>query len=256
MIMKKFFAVLAAITVFVGVLGSIVWAGTVGNPIESNYSFGSGWGLSPEVEIINKKELRTDTVGVKDPEMEGNWGFLKISSKIGEQAELYGKIGVSDLKGNWKRLNGTKVKVEMDRGLALAAGGSADLWRSEGGDVALRLGSEIRWTEPGIDKVKVDEVSVDISEADFELWEWQVSLAVSKEFERLIPYIGIKYSDSDMKTKYTYGGTAYDIDAGNDNNIGAFAGFNYPVTDNFTVSLEGRFFDEEAVTIAFHWSGL
>ncbi|MCD5401538.1 hypothetical protein LR013_02945 [candidate division NPL-UPA2 bacterium] len=254
--MRKLFSVLVAMVVFVGMFSSLALAGTVGSPIKPAYYIGEGWWLSAEVEMISRKELDPDKV--REAEMEGEWGFLKMSSRVGERGEIYGKIGMSSLEGSLRDPvlglpYGTKFDIKLDTDLALAAGGSTELWREEA--TALHLGGELRWTEPDMDRAELNGLSLDpAGREEVEIWEWQVSLAVSREFDQFVPYLGLRYSDSDVD----FGTLAtYNLGKGeNENNIGGFAGLGLIAEDGtFALSFEGRFFDEEAWTIAFHWFG-
>ncbi len=67
--------------------------------------------------------------------------------------------------------------------------------------------------------------------------------------ERFLGYGGIKYSDVKTSLKVKAGGIDTDDTVNSAQNIGAFLGCEYTLTENTTIGLEGRFIDEEAYTL-------
>jgi opacity protein-like surface antigen len=79
-------------------------------------------------------------------------------------------------------------------------------------------------------------------EATSTFQEWHVAPFLAVRTGRLVPYVGLKYSDfraevDNAKFKA-------------DNNFGMFVGTDCKITDNFSVNVEGRFIDETALSIA------
>ena len=254
--MRKVLSILVAIAVSAVTLSSVVLAGTTGSPFKGEH----GW-VGLEVDIINEKEMEADRA--RDAQMEGRWVFLEAGHNTGEGVELYVKLGLSELEGKWWNEpiaiilpDGGNIDVELDQGFAFAMGFGIDLWQHGGGETALRLGGEWRWTSADIEEIKVGPAPMK-HEGEAELSEWQVSLTLSEEFDRLTPYVGLRYSDSDLDwedvTLYIreYGILPLKISsAENAENFGVFVGVNYLLADDLAVTLEGRFIDEKSVTIA------
>lgn len=250
--MRKVLSILVAIAVSAVTLSSVVLAGTTGSPFKGEH----GW-VGLEVDIINEKEMEADRA--RDAQMEGRWVFLEAGHNTGEGVELYVKLGLSELEGKWWNEpiaiilpHGGNIDVELDQGFAFAMGFGIDLWQHGGGETALRLGGEWRGTSADIEEIKVDAVLIGEHEGEAELSEWQVSLTLSEEFDRLTPYVGLRYSDSDLDWEdVTLYGTPLKVSsAENAENFGVFVGVNYLLADDLAVTLEGRFIDEKSVTIA------
>jgi opacity protein-like surface antigen len=80
--------------------------------------------------------------------------------------------------------------------------------------------------------------------------EWQIAPYLAKRLGNFVPYVGVKYSDVRMKTRWA------GVDAGDwekykaDDNFGIFLGTDYKLKKNWKLNLEGRFVDETAVSVA------
>jgi hypothetical protein len=99
------------------------------------------------------------------------------------------------------------------------------------------------------------------SHAHIEVREWQAALYVTKNFDGITPYGGVKYSDARIKHDI-YGrerdGDIYSFHQGIDveakDNVGLFVGADFEVIPGrLNVSVEGRFFDETAATIGVEY---
>lgn len=73
--------------------------------------------------------------------------------------------------------------------------------------------------------------------------EWHVAPFVAKDFGRVVPYLGFKYSELEINPDNEDSFSA-------EENIGIFAGANFKLTDRFYLNLEGRFIDETAASLA------
>jgi hypothetical protein len=65
-------------------------------------------------------------------------------------------------------------------------------------------------------------------------------LGVTKELDRFIPYVGVKYSDAKLTS-----GEPKEVA---DENVGVFVGTDFSITDSLVLNVEGRFVDETAVS--------
>ena len=93
--------------------------------------------------------------------------------------------------------------------------------------------------------------------------EWQVALLAATEIDisgsgreevlgvsTIIPYAGVKYSDLNGRLRLSWTSGNYNnpgkIDAAD--NVGVFAGCDFVGPNSVSLSLEGRFVDETAIT--------
>ena len=119
----------------------------------------------------------------------------------------------------------------------------------------LGLGLDIKYrqTNPTVAKVIIDDTSFSRNDdgvsLDCDYQEWQVALGLCGLTERFIGYGGIKYSDVRTSLKAKAGGVDTDETVNSAQNIGAFIGCEYTLTENTTIGVEGRFIDEEAYTL-------
>jgi hypothetical protein len=154
----------------------------------------------------------------------------------------------------------TKVKWDTKYDFVWGVGGTAMLYETklEGmGNGTLRIGVDgnYRQSHLKVDKVKKgDDEAIKTSESNvtdtrYHLDQWQVALAVSYQMDQFIPYIGGKYSDASGDAKTTIDGTEYKVNFKNKNKVGMFVGGDFLVNDSLTANVEGRFFDETALSL-------
>ncbi|MFH0926663.1 MAG: hypothetical protein V1872_13695 [bacterium] len=195
---------------------------------------------------------------IKDVDNDVEFRFL--GSKIGAIFEnkyiIYGLIGSAYYEEEFTD-EGSKVKIESKEDLAWGIGATAILYETKLKDSTLRFGIDGRWrtTDLDIDKVTIDNVvytipSGSVTNLSIEYSEWQFAGAASLELGRLFPYIGVKYSNIDATLKATVLGTTYEDNSSKlDSNVGIFAGCDLLVMDSMSINVEGRFIDEEALTL-------
>jgi len=195
---------------------------------------------------------------IKDSDSDTEFRFL--GSKIGAIFEnkfiIYGLLGSASYEEAFTD-EGSKIKIESKEDLAWGIGATAILYEKKLKDSILRFGIDGRWrtTDLDIDKVTIDNVvytipSGNVTNLSLEYSEWQFAGAASLEWGKLVPYIGVKYSDIDATIKATVLGTTYeDSSAKLDNHLGVFAGCDLLILDSMSVNIEGRFVDEEALTL-------
>jgi len=225
-----------------------VQAGTVGLPTEPRYSgYGDEYRIGIEADVVSNKELNAS--GAEDLEISGEWYFLTVEVPVSDGTSIYGKIGAVSLASDFTLNPGIKVHLDTDESLALAAGFNSKIWKSLNEEISVVLGADVRWANPDISNIKAMGISIPSGNANAEIWEWQVSLAVSKKIDKIVPYLGVKYSGSDVEIN----GAGYKASCSNACNIGIFAGAEYKVNDNLNILVECRALDEQAVTVAVKW---
>ena len=242
----------------------IVFAAPVGNPMDVPTPRGKGiveieqlnLKVSFDTDLIFEKDIDASESNVRDAKVEGQWYLAKISVALIDRFEPYVLLGASDIEGEYVGVSsGSKYDIEGDTNFAWGVGSKILIWETEDLGFAVSGAGEYRRTDPGIKEQLVDGVSQDATDRVFEIEEWQFALAVSKEFKigqdiALIPYVGAKYSDSEIKLKYKTGGTLNDLGGGeNADNVGVFVGVDLSVLESLSINVEGRFIDETAMSI-------
>ncbi|MFH1782517.1 MAG: hypothetical protein ABH848_02760 [Candidatus Omnitrophota bacterium] len=215
-----------------------------------------------DAEFVFDKDLRTPTE-VKDAELEGQWYMAKIGTTIFNKIEPYIKLGTCTLKAEWSQNDNVNMEVDSDYGFAWGGGIKAILWDIEDWGVRLTGDFQYRTTDLDADEITRGNTSVINPGAEFEVSEYQLSLAISKKFELplkwqniyLVPYTGITFSDSDVDVSFrdsTLPTTDFALfSTSEDNPIGYFLGLDIlpSLTSSFIYSLEVRLMNEFALTL-------
>jgi hypothetical protein len=180
----------------------------------------------------------------------------KIGVLIMNRFMPYAILGAAEAKKQTFDVNGVKVRWDTKYDFVWGVGGTAMLYETkiEGmGNGTLRIGVDGRYRQSHlkVDKIALDDVvqeSSDVTQSRYKLEQWQVGLAVSYQMDQFIPYVGVKYSDASGDAKATIS-TEYKHDFANKDNVGMFVGGDFLVSDSFTANVEGRFFDETALSL-------
>jgi hypothetical protein len=185
----------------------------------------------------------------------------KVGLLIMERFMPYAILGGAEAKKQVFRVGDNKIEWDTKYDFVWGVGGTAMLYETklEGmGNGTLRIGVDGRYRQSHlkVDKIKKDnEAAIKTSDASitdtrYHLDEWQVALAVSYQMDQFIPYIGGKYSDSSGDAKTTIvNDKEYKVDFRNKTKVGMFVGGDFLVNDSFTANIEGRFFDETALSL-------
>lgn len=264
--MKKLFVygfvVLA--TLFLAAAG---FCATTGNPNDIQTPHGpgllnmeaSGMGylkLGGDVEFVFSKDIKGGS-GAADAEMQGNWYLGKISYNIANRLDVFCVLGASELELTWTQ--GPEVKIDGDTAFAWGIGGKLFVYEFPDWGIRLHVNGLYRATDPDVHSAHVagSDVTSGATDKKFEVGEWQIGGTISKEFKVsdspevvLVPYFGVRYSDSDVKGKFTYGTTEYTVgSAENDTKVGIEVGGDLLIGNNFSINVEGRFIDETALSL-------
>ena len=192
----------------------------------------------------------------------GDVEFNAYSTKLGltfsDKATVYCLLGAANASQELTVL-GSQVKWETDTAFLWGLGASVIAHEREidgFGNGTLRVGGDIKYrrAEPDVDKITIDGTVYDIpnsavTSASVEYGEFQVALGLSYQLGNFIPYAGVKFAALDGDQKATVSGTVYEEDYEEDNSVGMFAGFDYMITDSIALNFEGRFIDEEAISV-------
>jgi len=184
----------------------------------------------------------------------GKCGILFMDRYI-----AYGILGAGKALQKFQA-DGNNIKWDTDYSFVWGIGGTAMLYETKvqelwNGTFRIGLDGRYRQSHLDVDKVTGDSTNFNltpsaVTSSKYELDEWQVALAVSYQIENVIPYVGVKYSDTTGEAETTANGTEYKVDLEADDNVGIFTGCDLVLNDMFSINVEGRFIDETALTAA------
>ena len=275
--MGKKTRLLVCLGIFIIVLGvSLVgFAGTVGNPASPDTLKGAGvFNLKQsknipietgvDVEILFDRDIKGDKASSAKFDS-GQWYMAKIAFTMFDRIEPYVKLGAAHLEATWKAtdMSDIEAKLESDTGFAWGLGAKALIWDFKQPKIKLISDGFYRVADLDGHKGKLHSApaTIDTSKSKIAISEWQIALLAATEIDmakseagisKLVPYIGVKYSDMRGALKLvTPAGSEYRVaDMKADNNFGIVVGTDLVGSnDSFSVNLEGRFIDETAMTI-------
>ncbi|NQT47159.1 MAG: autotransporter domain-containing protein [Candidatus Omnitrophica bacterium] len=204
-------------------------------------------------DIVTEREMDggPDFTGA---ELSGEWYSGTISYTLADRFEPYVRLGAAAIDLEWIETN-VKREAEGDMGFAWEVGAKLFIWEWE--DTGLRFSTQgsYRSYDGDYDQITMaDTIFTDITNATYDVEEWQVGLLVSREFDMadqvsIVPYVGVKYSDCFVDSRLTVGSAI--IGPGpisSDDTVGVTVGADLLIEENLAVTIEGRFVDETAVS--------
>jgi hypothetical protein len=176
--------------------------------------------------------------------------FASFTLGCNDRVELYGTVGAEKAHIDYQPYSDTQINLKTDHHFAWTIGGRAILayWGYT------QLGIDAKYFEfnPSIDSLKVNENSVQPQGAFYNYQEWQVGLGVSHQFNAVIPYIGLKYSNVSLKFHRLNALNAIASDKQfnmkNKHSMGIFLGLGFSFKKALNLNFEARFYDETAIT--------
>ncbi len=217
----------------------------------------SKWGViaGGEVDLtwdMNLKEQADDT--------EYYFYGGKIGLLLMDRFIPYSILGTAKAKKQTYTDSNCKVQWETDYDFVWGVGGTALIYSTEPGKIGegvLSIGADGRFRQShlSIDAVVLNGAAhksgdASLTASKYELLEWQVALEVAYQYKQIVPYVGVKYSDSDGKAQATINGNPFQVDFENKDNVGIFVGGDIVMNDYATLNIEGRFIDETALSLA------
>lgn len=228
-----------------------------------------------EQDYIFDRDLKSQDVSYSegDAELSGTLKYkvkdlgrtmVRVGYQMSKNLNVYAKLGVTDsggklvstVNGTWTDGidNGTFDGKEEDKGNSAFAGGLGfkltfplkDNWiigadaqclthkNDFSGEATLRVFDDLG-------NLIGEETGATGGSAT--IYEWHVAPFVAKSFGKFVPYVGVKYSDMQVKPEGM--GTLKAK-----NNLGVFLGADFNLSKNFSLNLEGRFVDESAMSLA------
>jgi len=216
---------------------------------------------SLDIEFVLDKDLNTNP-DITGAEMEGRWVMVKLGTTLFNRVEPYIKIGNSNLELRWKQ-GSQEIKVDSGAGFAWGAGLKGIICEFEDSGIRLTGDVQYRTTEPDVDKCSIDKNAVKDTGADFDVYELQASLVLSKKLEiplkwqsiYMVPYIGATFSDSTIDAKFRDPNNPqadYTLfNANNQKRGGLVIGCDIvpSLKSAFIYSIEARLFNETALSL-------
>ncbi len=246
-------------------LFSLGYAAPVGNPAKpvlEQYNE-TPLKIGAEADIVIKRNLKFPD---EDGELKANWYTAKLSYTLLDKIDLYTLLGAVD--GEVSEKEGVNdLKYLPDTDFAWGLGTTILLYENEKG-LGVGLDTRYRQSSPELQEIILNGINYSVSNGEAKFKEWQIACAVSldlskytsqSESPRCIPYIGVKYSDVRTSAKGTILGTEYNTERiASKKKFGPFVGADFylgktETGSEFGINLEGRFIDEQAVTVGINY---
>ena len=172
------------------------------------------------------------------------------------RCDLFAIAGAAKIKTNWRietiQTIFNQIELETTYDLSWAAGGKILLF--EWANTSLGIGGRYYYTRPGISWVTIDGTPTSITDSKCRFRQWQIDCCLSHKIDIFIPYIGCKYLQSRARISGVNAPIAddssYGISMKNKCNYGLVLGCSLTKGKIFTLNIEARLIDEEAVAIS------
>ena len=202
--------------------------------------------LGFEYESVDKRDLN---IRGDDAEFALDLYTLKIAYSLrneDEKGDFYVLIG--SLRQEVKNLFAEDVNLVTEKNLLLGLGITIPFYENQSG-MKIGFDAKFRFAEPSIEKIKIQGERIE-AEGEVKYSEWQLGLGISQQLKRFIPYAGLKYSDIRSECEAVAAGNLYEWGkTKSEETIGLFAGCDILLLDRVSLNVEGRFRDEEAVSV-------
>ncbi|MDD5644302.1 MAG: hypothetical protein PHO00_02485 [bacterium] len=267
--------------VLVVAFSSYTFAGPAGNPSDPTIPHGPGlMGMSAdkigvlkigyENDIIFERKLKgnleerignaVDKEGIKDTKYKAQYYYGKISYAAFDRVEGFVILGACNgvkIDGKTKTFNDDfTMKYKTD--FLWGVGGKILVYEWEDWGIKILATGQYRQTEPKLKELHIDgeNVTNELSKkGKLVIKDWDAGGAISKEFQMgekviAVPYIGLKYADSDIKYNATATGVGarLDLDAESKYKVMPYVGLDLIVMDCLSLNVEGRFVSDYALS--------
>jgi hypothetical protein len=213
-----------------------------------------GIALGPEVDYIFDHNLKAQNK--RDDTEYRFWGG-KGGIFLFDKAYIYGFCGAADAEYKFK-VSGSDVTWHTETEIGWGGGATVIVYEKEiivRDKAILRIGvdGKYRNSDLGVDKITINGLNINatdasVTEKSFKSDEWQIAVGLSCQFDRLVPYGGVKYSDIEGEAIASVSGTGYKADFAAEDKFGTFCGIDVLFGDSFSAYVEGRFVDETAIS--------
>jgi len=246
-------------------LGTAVYAAPVGLTSEADLTEGELWadnniGISAGFIVDSVSKRRVD---VDSGRFEMDVYTTRIGLSVIDRFNFYVDLGQANNMEFEFTDKGESVRVRYEDEFMWGVGVNALIYRWDNG-LEVGAGASYRTADMNFEDATVAGTEYKRNSGavtlvtDGEMEETQLALELAWKTEYLMPYIGIKYSDIEVDAKFTADGAERKATGVNaDQNIGVFVGLTITPkidafgdkSDRIAINIEGRFIDEEAVSI-------
>ena len=253
------------------------FAATVGNPSTTDVPEGVGVfsmkrdsqvtiKVSEDIEHIFNRDLIAGPSLSSSLEIDkAQWYMTKIYYGIlNDRVQPYLQLGVAHMEASWNE-NAVPIEFESDTAFAWGLGLKALVWEIREPKIKIVADGVYRMADLNAEEATINGAvtPLDTSRSRFFLREWQLSVLAAGELDitggmreevlgisKLVPYIGVKYSDVSGRFRVVVpSGACYnpgEFEA--DENLGFFVGCDILGTDSVLLNVEARLVDENAIT--------
>lgn len=182
------------------------------------------------------------------------YSFLSLNYGLMDKITLVVKAGMVT---DGKKSSGSNPDnyYKLHDNFVWALGGKINLWESENGGILTFSTQYQRYDNRSQHRAWISSWATDF-EIDF--WQVDASLVGAWRFSQITPYLGIKYTRTELRLTGTSTGvvsgltrsTHSDYTSNNEDNIGAVAGIAWAITPAWRVLVQGDFVVETAGTIS------
>ncbi len=179
-----------------------------------------------------------------------------LTLNVVDRLDLYGLLSSSSTSTNWRYTNDSdyvvRIKLETPYHFLWGLGARAILF--EWGNLTLGTGGRYEQTGTRLSSLTSDGIGESVQGTRFHWREWQVDLGLSYHIDILTPYIGTKYSSARTEVVHAHvpiaanGSSTTHFE--NRHVVGLIVGCSLSTGKYFMLNVEGRLFDEEAVSVS------
>lgn len=178
----------------------------------------------------------------------GNYGTVAVN--FNDRAEIFGTFGSLSFDVAEHLSSHEKISYRVNSHFAWGVGGRVILayW----GDLQLGINAGYLKSDPNVSSVKLNGSSQPLTHCTADLTQWQIGVGISYQFDWFVPYGGIDYSKFRLRMNHldvlkSLIPSKHIIFKG-DQPFGLFIGFGISAHRAFSVNVEARFINENAVS--------
>ena len=203
-------------------------------------------------------------IGIDSGDYEMSAYAARIGLNIIERFNFYVDLGqAQDMELTWTQ-NGEKIKYEFEDEFLWGIGGSALIYRWDNG-IEIGVAAAYRTADMNLEKGHVDSAQYTTaqmtSSKNGSYEDYHVACEVGWRTDYFIPYIGVRYSEVEVDGYFIENGATHDAQGKSaSQNVGVFVGLSItpkiegsPKSEQFALNVEGRFIDEEAVSVGLSY---
>ncbi len=169
-----------------------------------------------------------------------------------DRVDVYGSLGAMRIEALQRPMEGFKNEYETGCRFTWGIGGTALVYQF-GNGTAIGIDGKYQRATPNLDWIGVNGFAFgELSGAQIQYSEWQIGLGLSYPIDMFVPYISLKYSNAKADFSSIPPGLlpATNFDAKSRYNFGLALGTTITSRRFFSLNVEVRVIDEEAISIA------